>query len=346
MMKIELEDNKFISFDEYDRLFFCGSNTQMKQKLVRSLKRFANNKSLNELEEIVYGDNGLEIYRDDQLLNAKNIDIHFLQDNLSIYREVEFSKTSLMGSYIKSFSEKVEVNIELEEIKNHFLALETIVNNDMKNVSDNISANFLDLSFDLLIKNHLFLSYFDEHHDYPLEMMDAEILLDEYIQLLENQLSRLPKETWIVLINPESFISQKGLAGLLKNFDEISERTGQLKIFIISNLALVNQYSCDDIPKTIVLADEAYQMPDFDSFRKNIENHYPTQVQSSDQELCQLFCEIVSDIGADPAATGKSAKSMVLLKVIDEILGFDNLTFPNRFGELSELEKSYLLSKN
>lgn len=223
--------------------------------------------------------------------------------------------------------------------------MESIFNKNIKTVSDNLSVSFSDLTFDNLLKNYLFLSYFDEFHDYPLEMMDAEILLDEYLNLLENQLLIKPKETWIVLNNPDSFISKKELEKLLVGFQQISKKTGLLKVYFISNTPPKVKLSCEDIPKTIILADEAHQMPDFDAFRKNIESYYPTELPMSDLELCQSFYKIVTDIGIEDKKTRKISRNMVLLKVIDEILGYDfRVSFEN--SELSELEKTYLLTKN
>ena len=346
MIKIELEENKFIEFDEYDKLFFYGNNHEMIQKLVRSLKRFSCNKSLNSLEEIVYGENGLEIYRDNERLNSKNIEFHFLQDSLSIYKEVDLSKGNLMMNYLQNLQEEVEVNTQLEEIKNSFLKLEIFFNQKMKEISDNISSNFLDLTFDSLLKNHLFLSCFDSMHDYPLNMLDSDLLVDEYVQLIEKQLLNNPKETWIVLINPESFISKEKIQSLLKGLERISEKTGLLKILIIAKETLEIQYYCDDIPKTVLLAEECHQMPEFNSFRKSIEKHYPDQLKLSDEELCQEFYEIASNVGVKPNLSGKSGRNMVLLRVIDELLGYDDFSFSVNFEQLSKLEKAYLQSEH
>lgn len=118
-MKIEIEDNKFIEFDDADILFFYGQNQKIAQEFVRSLKRFANKKSLTNLEELVYGENGIEIYRNDQLLKAGSINIHFLQDSFSLFEEVSFEKNSLMTEYLATLAESIDINIELQKIENH-----------------------------------------------------------------------------------------------------------------------------------------------------------------------------------------------------------------------------------
>jgi hypothetical protein len=345
-MKIEIEDNKYIELDEQPRLFFYGSDQKMQQKLIRSLKRFSTKKVLNPLEEVVYGENGIEIYRNDQLLNPKSIDMYFLQDSSSIFSEIDFTKNSLMGNYLKILSEEIEVSVQLEEIKNHMLQMENIFNKKISGISNNVSLNLRDLTFEDLLKNHLFLSFSDKKHEYPLEMLDSNELIDEYTQLLSSRIAHGPKETWVVLINPESFLSPENVAILLKRLGEISDETNVLRTIIIANRAIDTYYSTADVPCTIVLADDAFQMPEFDDFRRDIENHYPNQITLSDEELCQSFYNVVSDIGINAMNVGIRSSDMVLLKVIDEILGFTDLSFTVRSDNISEAEKSYLLNKN
>lgn len=343
-MRIEIEDNKFIDFDEMSRLFFYGQNQKIAQKLVRSLKRFANKKVLNDLESLVYGENGIEIYREGQRLNAKNIDFYFLQDNYSIYQAVSFEKKSLMTDFLSTLAENVRINAELEEINNHLLKIELLFNEQLQQISNNVSSNLADLSFDNLLKNHLFLSYAVANQDFPLEMMDANEFVDEYLALIEKKFEQQPKETWIILVNPASFLTSERLQVLLDGLSALTEKTGLLHTFIISQQPLEFDHSLDDVPRTILLADDVYQMPDFDSFRKSIEKHYPTTLKLADEVLCENFYEIVSSIGSKTKLPGKSHQNMVLLKVINEILGIDNSSFSSNIEELSDLELAYLNS--
>ncbi|CAM3248298.1 hypothetical protein GHI93_08365 [Lactococcus hircilactis] len=343
-MKIEIEENQFIEFDERARLFFYGPNQKVAHELVRSLKRFANKKALNDLEELVYGENGIEIYRENQRLNAKNIDFYFLQDNLSLYQEVSFDKKSLMTDFLSVLTENVAVTQELEAVKNHLLKIELLFNDEFRQVSNNISSNLTALSFGDLLKNHLFLSYAAENHDFPLEMMDANEFVDEYLALLSKKLEHQPKESWIILVNPTSFLMTEKIQDLLEGLSVLTEKTGLLKTLVISQNALDLVYCREDIPSTVVLTDENCQMPDFDHFRKSIENHYPTTFTATDDALIENFYEIVSNIGSKSRVAGKSYQNMLLLKVLNVILGFETPEFSCNFDELSELERLYLNS--
>lgn len=343
-MKIEIENNKFIEFNEMSRLFFYGQNQKRIQELVRSLKRFSNKKTLTDLEEVVYGENGIEIYRNEQRLNAKNIDFHFLQDNFSLYKEMSFEKGTLLTDFLSALTENVAINQELEEIKNHLLKIELLFNEQFRQISDNVSSNLRELSFADLLKNHLFLSYSSENHDFPLEMMDANEFVDEYLALLSKKLEHQPKESWIILVNPTSFLMTEKIQDLLEGLSVLTEKTGLLKTLVISQNALDLVYCREDIPSTVVLTDENCQMPDFDHFRKSIENHYPTTFTATDDALIENFYEIVSNIGSKSRVAGKSYQNMLLLKVLNVILGFETPEFSCNFDELSELERLYLNS--
>ncbi|KRN29122.1 CRISPR-associated protein Csn2-St [Liquorilactobacillus mali] len=341
-MRVEIEDNKFIEFDEADILFFYGQNQKMAQEFVRSLKRFANKRVLTDLEELVYGENGIEIYRNDQLLKSGSINIHFLQYGSSLFEEVSFEKTSLMTEYLTTLFESIDINIELQKIENHLLKIESLFNQKLKEVSNNISSNVSSLTYTELLKNNIFLSYASGSHNFPLEMMDANEFVDEYLVLLEKSLENNPKETWIALINLASFLTTEKIQVLIDGLVQLAEKTGLIHIFVISQAPLEIMYQPENVPNTMVLADELYQMPDFDSFRNSIENHYPGNLDITDNQLCQRFYEIVAYIGGKCTMTGKSYQDIVLLKVLDEILGFkiSNLTYGLK--KLTNAERAYL----
>lgn len=343
-MKIEIEDNQFIEFDESQRLFFYGHNQKLAHELVRSLKRFSNKKNLNELEELVYGENGIEIYRDEQLLKPGSIDIHFLQDSSSIYNEVSFDKLSLMTDFLSAMSENVEINRELSKIEDHLLKIELIFNEKLGKISDNISSNVAELTYAELMKNNMFLSYVDQSHEFPLEMMDANELIDEYLLLLKDKLARDLKETWVVLINIASFLSLESSQVLIDGLTKMADDTGLLHIFIVGEQSLNLHYDLEDIPNTVILTNEVCQMPEFENFKSSVMNHYPATLRMTDEELCSAFFEIISCIGNDINATGKSYEYIVLLKVINDILGFSSLKFNSQVKELTDAERAYLES--
>lgn len=343
MIRIEIEDSNFIEFDEQSITYFYGENQKLRSNLIRSLKRFAMKKPLNALEEIVYGENGIEIYRDETALSAKKIDFYFLQDSFSLYQAVKMDKESLMRQYLGQMDEEVLVHQKLEEIKDKLLEMELIFNQHLAKISDNISVNLTELSFEQLLKNHLFLSYFDSKQDFPLEMMDGNELIDEFVALLGENLRNIVKESWIVLVNPESFLTSSKVDELLDSLLKLAKDYPFLKILVIAEHAIEREYHFSDLSSTNILSDSGFlPMPEFELFRKSVERYYPEELKMSNEELLRRFFEIVSFVATNRVVDGLSAKNMVLLKVLDKML---NVSIKNQSYDietLSEIERSFL----
>ncbi|MCL2676454.1 MAG: hypothetical protein FWE43_02725 [Streptococcaceae bacterium] len=342
MIKIETENNQFIEFEEASRTFFYGSNQKLKRQLVRSLKRFATGKSLSELEEIVYGENGIEIYIDGKQVKKGNIDFLFIQDNQSIYQEIDFIKKSMMFDYLQELKEDILISEQIEKLNDELLKLELLVNKSVERISDNVSSNFSSFNLENIFKNQLFLSFEDSEHEYPLEMMDANELLDEYLNLLEAKIKREKQMIWLSLVNPESFLITDNIRWFMDGLEEISERTGLLKVFIFANQAIDIEYKEYDFPHTVILLEQSHLLPELSDFKRTIENYYPIPKEYSELELLGAFYDLVDDIGT----TGKISEHMVLLKVINGIFGFDDLNYFYKIKELSEAEKSFLLDRS
>lgn len=342
MIRIEYDNNLFIEFDDNKRTYFYGSNQQLKQKLVRSLKRFATGKTLNDLEEVIYGENGIEIYRNDQRLSSKNLKMFILQDNLSIFKEVDFIKGSLMQDYLQVVGQNVELENKLARINDELLSVELLINGKLSKISNNISSNLTELTYETLLKNQLFLSYFAENHDFPLEMMDANELIDEFINLLQEKTENDAQEIWLVLINPESFLLNENIQYLLDSSEEIAP----LKVLIISYTPITIAYKPDDISQTVILADEVHVMPNYFDFVNSVKNHYPDEINFQEINLVKSFFEIACEIGKRHVNSGLSPKDLVLLKVINEIIGVEKPSYSVKFDELTSLEKSFLAKEN
>ncbi|EID1349911.1 hypothetical protein LA809_002690, partial [Enterococcus faecalis] len=73
-IRLEYQYQQFIEFSLEDYVFFYGGENQWRRKILRTLKRFAKQKALSDLEESVYGDNGIEIFLEEKKLKAKSID--------------------------------------------------------------------------------------------------------------------------------------------------------------------------------------------------------------------------------------------------------------------------------
>ena len=341
-LRIEYEDNQYIDVQIEDYLFFLGGHNKWKRKIVRSLKRFSLSKSLNELESVIYGDDGIGIALDNKELKIRQIKMLVLEDNSSIYNELSYSKGNLMYEELQSWQDNLVIAHQMEYLNDELIKLEVILNQEMKRFSDSVSSEMIPIIFSDILKNHLKLMYQSNRKNYPLEMMNSSELLDEYLTLIRHFIKREEKPVWLVIVNPESFLEAKDLVYLFESLKKIAAESKQLKCLIFSNQSLPLNYTIDDVGKTVLLYDDYQQMPIFDNFKESIERHYPDELILSDQELVESFFRINHLIGlGNQKNRYLKSKDIVLLKVISKLLNVD-FSIETSVDSLTNLEEAFL----
>lgn len=340
-LRVEYENGKFIILDLQDYLFFYGGQNAWKRKIIRTLKRFSRAKSLSELEEAVYGENGIEIYYDDKLLNAKKMTIFFLEDNTSVFNQLTFLKDTLMYEELENLQNNFDIAKQMEQVNEDILHLETIIGKGIGCYSNNIACTLSPLNFIDLLKRHLTLKYMDDNMDYPLSMMNSSELLDEFIYLLRAKIKREERTVWVVLANPESFLERKDIRYLFGQLRDIAAETKQLQFFVFSNSSLALEYTTEDINKTVLLFEDYQQLPNFDIFRESIERTYPDNFSLDDCQLVSSLYRVCNFIGESRADIYISPKDMILLRVMKELLQ-DESGIETSIQPLTQLEKQFL----
>lgn len=345
-LKIEYESGQFIEADLEDYLLFVGGQNDWKRKIVRSLKRFGISKSLNELEEGIYGENGIEFYYGEKQLKSRDTNLMFLEDNKSIYDQLSFSKGNLIYQELQEVQHEIDITRQMEVLNNELINLEVILNRHVSKFSDSIISSLGSILFTDILKSNLTLSYFTERRNYPLEMINSSELLDEYVNLLKVMIERNEEMVWLAIINPESFLEPKDFEYLFGELKRISKETQQLKFFVFSNRSLELSYTTEDIGKTILLYDYYEQMPEYKIFEKSIKRHYPSEFKMSESNLVSSFYRIADLIGTDLKSDCYiSAKDMVLLRVINDMLEV-NVSTETSVQRLNQLEKAFFKEMN
>ncbi|MFW8053162.1 CRISPR-associated protein Csn2-St [Vagococcus fluvialis] len=341
-LKIEYESGRFIEVDFSDYLLFVGGHNDWKRKLIRSLKRFSVSKSLNELEAGIYGENGIEIYFQDKQLKSRETNLLFLEDNLSIYNQLSFTKGNLMHEEMTELQHKNDITRQMETINNELINLESLINDYLIEFSDSITSSLNSLLFTDILKNNLNLSYSTKERDYPLEMMNSSELLDEYIKLLISLIERRGEDIWLVIVNPESFLDIQDVQYLFDELKKLAQKTKQLKFFVFSNQSLELNYTSEDISKTVLLYKDYEQMPEFDIFLQSIKRHYPDELCLSETEVISSFYRISHLIGRDsPDSYYLCPRDMILLKVINNLID-TNVAVETSRQHLTQLEEAFL----
>jgi hypothetical protein len=140
-------------------------------------------------------------------------------------------------------------------------------------------------------------------------------------------------------------LSNQKLKYLLVKLKEISKKTGLLSIIIISDSYIDLNYTIEDVEKTILIFDEIQQLPEFQTVKKSIEMHYPCDYENSDQSLVNALFRIMPFVGEYNNTIYLRNKDMVVLKVVNEILGFYELHNKNCVEILNETELHFLGEK-
>lgn len=340
-LNIEYLDNQFISLDITDGLLFVGGNQELKWQILRTFKRLDKGKSLNELEQKIYGENGIEVYLDNHLINKKTHDFYILDSSDAIYQLFSYSKGSLLYQHLSLLKDNFDVDQFIYQINEKYLELENYLNREMIKDSDNTSLVLKDLSLDSILKNQLSLRYSIDNDEFPLEFIDAELLIDEFIHFLKLQLLMTKRPTWVILNNLNSFLNKEQQQYLMSHLKQLHQETKLLYFLIFSNSDFLLDITEEDLSRIVILYSEVQQMPEFPIFKESISRHYPDKFSWSDQELVNSFARVVNYIGKNVDMTCFSARDMVLLKVLKGVLS-DETSITYQLNSLTELERKFL----
>lgn len=141
-IRLEYQYQQFIEFSLEDYVFFYGGENQWRRKILRTLKRFAKQKALSDLEESVYGDNGIEIFLEEKKLKAKSIDFYFLEDNTSIFQQMNFIKGTLLHQELLYLQDDFDITNQMSNLNDQLLKLENLMNDKLNNYLTNIEPHF------------------------------------------------------------------------------------------------------------------------------------------------------------------------------------------------------------
>ncbi|WP_125590559.1 P-loop NTPase family protein [Companilactobacillus jidongensis] len=319
ILKIELENQKFLDIDFDDIVYLTGCNQKNLWKVFRSLYYYFNRTP--SLSSNVYGDNNIEISLDDNKVSVKNTDVYFIHDRESIYNQMQYKKGTLLYDNLNSLSDDIEINHIIDELNDDNLKLEIEIQNYLKNYSNNLKVNFGDLNYLDMLKNFLLLNYEEDSLTYPLEFMDTESLLDEFLNFLEFKLKNNGNPTWIVMYNIGNIVSSVDEADFINALKLLMDNYDLKVIFIGNNLVNI-PITVTEIGNIVVSAQDFHQLLPVDELFRSVKMRYPNELDIETLEFTECVKRIVSFVGNDEKVH-ISGKDLVLLKVVNEILNYE-----------------------
>jgi hypothetical protein len=96
--------------------------------------------------------------------------------------------------------------------------------------------------------------------------------------------------------------------------------------------------------------DEYQQLPEFSLFKETIKRHYPDECDQPDErmisQLFRVFPYVGQSMKKDETIYLRD-KDVVLLKVVDELLGYDHFSeFQSNYQPITALEEKFLINEN
>ncbi|MQS75773.1 CRISPR-associated protein Csn2-St [Companilactobacillus halodurans] len=336
-LKIEIENQKFLEIDFEDAAYITGPNRKQIWEIYRSLYYYFHKNP--QLTTNIYGEDEIEILYNDDKLSVRNNNVYFINSRNDIYTQMTYKKGTLLFELLNSLSDDNEIDHEIEQLNNETLKLEIIVQKLLKTYSNNLRAEFEDTSYLELLKNRLIVGYESDGINYPLEFLDTGVLLDEFVNFLEFQLKSLSKTSWVILYDISGFVAPEDEANFILSLKKLTLNYDLKIIYLGNNLENVPLTS-GDLEKIIISADEFHQLLPSDELKKSVSMHYPNKYVVTEMNFVNSIRRISQYIGNDEINFIPS-KDLVLLKVVNEILGYETSLDPEKYL-LSDAETKFL----
>lgn len=336
ILKIELENQKFLDIDFDDIVYVTGIDHKKMWTVFRSLYYYFN-RSPN-LTSNIYGDNNIELYLDDEKVSVKNTDVFFINNRDSIYQQMQYKKGTLLFDLLNELSDNVEINHKIEDMNNQNFLLEIQIQEFLDNYSNNLRVSLQELNYLELLKNLLIMNYQEDAKNYPLEFMNTESLLDEFLNFLKFQLKKSSHPTWLVLYNIDSFISQSEKRNFFIKVKEFLNEFN-LKIIYIANDLRNLPFDKNDLGKVVIAADEFEQLLPADEMLHSVKNSYPNEFVDEDKFVNSM--QRIIPYVESREKLFLNVKDLVLLKVVNGILNYEtSFSFENQL--LTDAETKFL----
>lgn len=342
---VEYEFGKYLECEGEGVTYILGGDTNIKWKLYRGLKRFSTGKMLSEIEEHVYGDDGIVIRVEGKKVKAKDINLLLLDNRESFFEDLRLSRGSMLNQFIDTLQEEFDITKKIDVLNDEILKLEIVFQERFSDLFTTIRPILKQFTFADLLKNSLGLSYYEAENEYPLEMMDVATVIDDYCDILQYNLKRMQKETWMWIMNPNAFIDNNAFSYFINRLKQICSETNLLRVFILSDECLSICHCEEDIANTVlVFQNEQQQLPEFDDLISSIERYYPDHLNYERPELLKSLYRIFPYVGYQKHEDiYLKPRDMVLLKVVSQLLDVPCREKRLDFNaELTNLELKYL----
>ncbi len=334
----------FLEFEIDDYVVIIGNTYHLKRELIFAMEKMFQGKSLSDMEFNYYGHDAI-LSIDGKEVKAKDVLYVPITQYSSLEKFYSLKKGSLFYDKLMRLHQNYEINHQISKINDELLRLEVIMNDLSSNLIRNIDIGVQHLEMATLLKNFVTFTYEHAGEEVPLESLTLDIAYQDIVNLLRMHIEE-SAQLVIILLDLEPFraVSYESTE-FIKQLLQLAEETHLLKLIIFDDGDL-NQRFVIDTAKTIVVADDVQQMPEFNLFKESIARHYPDSLTITEEELQQRFYRICKYLGHSIATDiSISPKDMILLYVVKDLLG-DTSHIETSIDDLSQAERAYLTYKS
>ncbi|UQS82623.1 hypothetical protein MOO45_02970 [Bombilactobacillus folatiphilus] len=336
-LKLEYHDGKYIDVDLDQFLYFTGPNKKLLWQVFRSFYYYQ--QKVREDLANIYGDNGIEIYLNQEKLVSAHNHFYFINSRNAIYQQLKYQKASLLFNFLNQQSNEPDIVQHIERLNNELYQLTFVLQDYVDSFANSLQVDLEDLNYLQLLKDHLTLGYQEDQQMTPLELMSTDELVDEYVNLLRLFAQDNSDNCWLILYNLPSYLSQSKIHELLQGLKEITQTTNLKVIYIANDLKAVN-LTQEDIENIVLVHDQAEQLPNYDTLHETLAQHYPNEMKITDCRLLSILQNILPLVGY-PKKVDLAPQDLILLKVMNELSGYET-SFNSDDFSLTSAEISFL----
>ncbi|MCH4010269.1 CRISPR-associated protein Csn2-St [Companilactobacillus sp.] len=319
ILKIELVDNQYIEIEADKMVYFTGTNRKMLWQIYRSIFYYFN--KTPALSANIYGENNIELSVDELPVSKKNISFFSINNRESLYTQMTYKKDTLLFKALNQVSDDFEINRLIDNINDEQMRISLLIQKHLQSYSDSLTIDLRDVNYLELMKSQMFLGYEENSNEYPLEFMDTDDLVDEFLNLLKNHLMNATVPTWLVLSNLDSFIPRKAKREIMRAVKQFSHDYDLLVIYLGDTLNSID-LAADDMEKVVICAKEYHQLLPYDQLIKSVSMRYPNEFKYSPDDFIKSMMRVVPNAGSDQELFLNS-KDLVLLKIVNELLNYE-----------------------
>lgn len=321
-IKLEYFSNHFINFDLYPFNFFVGPNRSIKQQLLLTINHEKSGKSLSELEDNYYSNDGINIFCDGKEINHRNINFKLFTSLTDLTDELTLTKNSLLMNFLKSLDDDFIIQKNITQLNDMLINLENVIQSKINNLDDknHLITELSLFSYEQLIKNNLLIYMNKSDNNISVNMAQSKQIINLFLKLMEVNLKFTKHPYWIFLTNlKQIFSSNEEIKYFISQLRIMSDNTDLLKVFIILDETPEFDVTTDDIEKTIYLGNFIEQFPQFWMLKRSLMLHFPYEFNLSDQQLVNSFYQVINYTSTDDHLY-LNKEDMILLRTLEEIL--------------------------